>query len=118
METINSGEFWLAKFKFAEDDRDKIRPVLVLDVKPYGIEVAYCSTQKMDKAFPCEVVLSKEESLSVGLDKQGRIDFGKRQWLPISDFDHKIGQLGQPGERLSKQKFRELAMAANAAGLV
>lgn len=118
MEAINSGEFWLAKFKFAEDDRTKIRPVLVLDVKPYGVEVVYCSTQKTSKAFPCEVILSKDEALSVGLIQEGRIDFGKRQWLPISDFTRKVGKLGQPGEKLSKQKFRELAMAANAAGLV
>ena len=115
-----AGEFWLAKFSFEENDgRYKVRPVLVLESKPFGTKVAFCGTQKLDAtASRTEVLLDDEEAMRVGLQRAGRICFGNHRIISRLDLVRKVGCLGTPGEKLSTLKFREMAQAVQAAGVL
>lgn len=114
------GEFWLAKFGFEENDgRYKVRPVLVLTSKPYGTKVVFCGTQKLDDtASRTDVLLSDDEAASVGLRQAGRICFANHRVISRADLLRKVGSLGNPGEKLSTLKFREMAQAVQAAGVL
>ncbi len=115
-----AGEFWLAKFSFEENDRRyKVRPVLVLESKPFGTKVAFCGTQKLDTtASRTEVLLEDDEAMRVGLQRAGRICFANHRVISRADMMRKIGSLGAPGEKLSTLKFREMAQAVQAAGVL
>lgn len=114
------GEFWLAKFGFEENDgRYKVRPVLVLEHKPFGTKVAFCGTQKLDEtASRTEVLLDEEEAKRVGLQRAGRICFANHRVISGADMLRKIGCLGVPGQKLSALKFQEMAQAVQAAGVL
>ena len=114
------GEFWLAKFHF-DDDRSnyKVRPVFVLKSYPYGVLVAFCGTQKLDTtAKRTDVLLSDEEALELGMLRAGKISFGRRETLSMGDFVRRLGDIGAPGEKLGFDKFREIADAVRAAGIM
>lgn len=115
-----AGEFWLARFGFDENDgRYKVRPVLVLDSAPFGIKVAFCGTQKLDTTSSrTDVLLNDDEATAVGLHQAGRICFGNHRVISPADMFRKIGELGLPGERLSLEKFKELAKAVQNAGVL
>lgn len=115
---IESGQIWIARFPFDEKGRSKVRPVFVLDVKKWGVQVAYLSSKKIDEAHNrTEVLLSQSESEALGLYGEGRIDFARRATVAITDLYKFVGDIGVPGQRLSLSKFREMAEAAHAAGL-
>lgn len=116
--TPQPGEIWVARFPFEEKGQYKARPVFVLTVHAWGIQVAYISTKKVDETSSrTDVLLDLDEARSVGLLCAGRIDFGRRATISIMDVGKKIGDVGMPGEKLSMLKFREMAEAAHAAGL-
>ncbi len=113
-----AGELWIARFPFDEKGQYKARPVFVLNVHPWGIQVAYISTKKVDETSSrTDVLLDLDEARSVGLLCAGRIDFGRRATISLMDVGKKIGDIGTPGTKLSMLKFREMAEAAHAAGL-
>ena len=114
------GEFWLAKFHYEEQDgRYKVRPVFVLKVYPYGVLVAFCGSQKLDTTSSrTDVLLDDEEAISVGLLREGKLSFGKRETLSLGSFKRRVGEIGIPGERLGHAKFREIAEAVQAAGIL
>lgn len=120
LENPQAGEFWLARFGFEENDgRYKVRPVLVLESRPYGTKVVFCGTQKLeDTASRTEVLLSDEEAISVGLRQAGRICFANHRVISRVDMLRRVGALGVPGEKLSALKFREMALAVQAAGVL
>lgn len=116
--TPESGQFWIADFPFDEKGQSKIRPVFVLDVKRWGVQVAYLSTKKLEEASSrTEVLLSQSESEAVGLYQEGRIDFARRATIALTDLKKYVGDIGLPGQRLKYAKFKEMAQAAHAAGL-
>jgi hypothetical protein len=114
------GEFWLARYDYEEHDgRYKVRPVLVLESVPFGTSVAFCGTQKLDTtASRTDVLLNDDEAQALGLMQASRICFGNHRVLSPADLIRKVGELGLPGERLSFKKFRELAQAVQAAGVL
>jgi hypothetical protein len=113
-----SGQIWIAKFPFDEKGKSKVRPVFILDVKKWGVQVAYLSTKKVDEAHHrTEVLLNQAEATALGLYLEGRIDFGRRATIALADLRKYVGHIGAPGEKLSTLKFREMAEAAHAAGL-
>lgn len=112
-----AGEIWLARFVFEEGTAYKIRPVLVLETTPIGTKVAFCGTQKLDETSSrTDVLLSDEEAKRLGLYRATRICLGKRRVIARPDMLKRLGELGTPGVNLSTAKFREIAMAAQAAG--
>ncbi len=114
------GEIWLAKFHF-DDDRSKykVRPVFVLDARPFGVTVAFCGTQKLEETSSrTDVLLSDEEAIRLGMFRAGKISFGRRETLSMGDFHRCLGSIGTPGEKLSLLKFREIAEAVRAAGIM
>jgi mRNA-degrading endonuclease toxin of MazEF toxin-antitoxin module len=115
-----AGDIWLARFEFEEHDgRYKVRPVLVLEFAPFGTKVAFCGTQKLETTSSrTDVLLSDEEAVSLGLLQASRISFANHRVLSRADMLRKVGELGVPGERLSIEKFKELAQAVHAAGVL
>lgn len=119
-EKPTAGEFWLARFGYEENDgRYKVRPVLLLEAKPFGMKVAFCGTQKLDSTSSrTDVLLDEEQANRLGLTKACRICFGNHRVISPADMLRKVGSLGVPGEKLDPLKFREMAEAVQAAGVL
>lgn len=115
-----AGEIWLAKFSFEESDGHyKVRPVLVLESRPFGVKAAFCGTQKIEStASRFDVLLDDEEAQAIGLQKATRICFNNHRVLSPADLIRKLGSIGTPGVKLGYRKFREMAQAVQAAGVL
>ncbi len=112
----HAGEVWLVEFPFAESNEVKTRPVIVLSTTALGAECAYRTTQFGHLRQGC-VVLDEIESRAIGLDKAGIIDFGRRAKVDFTRFKKKLGELGNPGEKLSADTWRRMAQAAFDGGM-
>ena len=119
-ETAQPGEFWLAKFEYEEHDgRYKVLPVFVLESKPFGSKVAFCGTQKLDAtASRTDVLINDDEAKLLGLHHACRICFGNHRVISPANLIRKVGSLGFPGQKLDYLKFREMAQAVQAAGVL
>jgi len=111
---IEEGDIVLAPFHLAESEQAKLRPCLVWNVTPVSATLVFISSQKLEKAFPTEVVLDDEHAKSVGLLKASRIDFGKRDRCLKVDVARKLGNLSS----LQRTKLKECFLAASAACLL
>ena len=87
------GEVCLANFPYDEaPDKPgpKAHPVVVLALNrssgPLSLYVAYGSSQKLDLAYPWDLVLSADEAEDVGMDAPTRFHLNRRAWLPYDDF--------------------------------
>ncbi len=112
--SIKEGDIVLAPFRFSENNDAKLRPCLVWKMTPVSVVLIYISSQKIDKAFPTEVILTSDQSAKIGLAKASRIDFGKRDKCLLVDVVRVVGDLSG----LPRGKLRECFEAANAAGLI
>lgn len=82
MERNLLGYFVLAKVSFAEmDGRYKTRPCLVIAQKKMGDEMVYLVAPKYSALEKCksgnEVILSIEDAVAVGVDREGVLRFGR-----------------------------------------
>ncbi len=58
-----AGEIWLAKFSFEESDvRYKVRPVLVLESRPFGVKAAFCGVSLYNPSPLVPIQILKFES--------------------------------------------------------
>lgn len=113
-----AGDIWLAKFSFEEGGSYKVRPVLVLWARPYGCKCAFIGTQKLDSTSShCDVLLDDQQAQAIGLQRASRLCFDNHRTLSPADLLRPLGRLGAPGESLPYRKFKEMAEAADAAGL-
>lgn len=112
----HAGEVWLAEFPFGESNECKTRPVIVLSTTAFGADCAYRTTRMNHLCQGC-VVLDEAESQAIGLDKAGVIDFHRRARIDFTRFKKKLGELGDPGEKLSTDTWRRMAQAAFDGGM-
>lgn len=81
-----AGEIWLAKFSFEEGGSYKVRPVLVLESRPYGCKAAFVGTQKLDSTSSrCDVLLDDEQAQAIGLQRASRLCFDNHRVLSPAD---------------------------------
>ncbi|GAB2750425.1 hypothetical protein GCM10027019_31360 [Melaminivora jejuensis] len=114
-----AGEVWLAKFSFEEGGSYKVRPVLLLESRPYGCKAAFVGTQKLDSTSSrCDVLLDDEQAQAIGLQRASRLCFDNHRVLSPADLLRPLGKLGVPGQNLPVGKFREMAEAVQAAGVL
>lgn len=111
---MKAGDIVLAPFPHMESEEKKLRPALVWNTTPVSAKLIFISTQKLDAAYPTEIVLSHEQAVSIGLSRPSRIDFGKRVTVHVVDVKRTVGNIIS----LPKRTLRRLAMAADAAGLI
>jgi len=111
---VKEGDIILAPFRFSETEERKLRPCLVLKVAAVWLEIAFISSQKVAKAFATEVVIGEDEAKLVGLKKTSRIDFAKRDKIPICEVKRQVGNI----RSLPKRRLRECYEAAKAAGIL
>lgn len=114
MEEIKEGHVVYAPFRFSEKEERKARPCLVLGVNPIWVELVCITTKKLDKAFAHEVVLSEEESLAIGLRERSKLDFMKRDKIPLYEVRRVLGNI----TRLPRKRLGQCFEAARAAGLL
>jgi mRNA-degrading endonuclease toxin of MazEF toxin-antitoxin module len=111
---IKEGQIVLAPFRFSEQEERKLRPCLVLSTTAFWFEAVAITGQKLAKAFDHEVVLTEDESLAIGLAKQSKLDFTKRDKIPLHEVKRVLGSI----DRLPRRRLGECFEAARAAGLV
>jgi mRNA-degrading endonuclease toxin of MazEF toxin-antitoxin module len=111
---VKDGDIIVATFRFSETEGRKIRPALVFDTNAVSATLVCVSSVKLVKAFDTEVVLTTEESLSLGLAKQSKLDFMKRDRIALHEVRKVLGHISS----LPSARIAECFAAARAAGLV
>ena len=111
---IEEGNIVLAPFRFVENSEAKLRPCLVWKRTPVSLTLVFITSQKVDKAFETEVVIDLAAASALGLNKPGRIDFGKRDRCLSHQVVRVLGHI----QNAPKKVIRECADAAYAAGLL
>ena len=120
---IEAADIMLGYFHYIAGETDKPHPVLVLEVKDWGIRVAYGTSQDTNVApLPHELVLSEEEALLCGLKKATKFDLKYRDLLPTDLTDPAwVCPQGKSSPRLGAlhpKLYQRLRRAAVAAGYV
>jgi len=110
---MKEGDIVLAPFGFAESEDKKLRPCLAWEMNPVAVTLVYISSQKLEKAFETEVVLSDSDAKSIGLLRASRIDFNKRDKCLTVDVCRVLGNISG----LPRLKLRECFLAAKKAHL-
>jgi mRNA-degrading endonuclease toxin of MazEF toxin-antitoxin module len=110
---MNVGDIVLAPFHFMENEQSKLRPCLVFSIDAISVNLVYISSQKLSQAFAYEVVLTEAESKQIGLEKRSRIDFSKRDRVPVAEIKKVLGNI----QALPKARLAECFSSARAAGL-
>lgn len=118
MEMPQEGDFWLASFRFMETEEKKLRPVFVWRNVNGSVEVIFCTSKKMVSAFDAEAVLEPEEASIFGLNGSCKIDFRKRDKLPVNSFTRKLGSIYGPDQPFKRKALQKIGAAAKAAGLL
>jgi hypothetical protein len=114
MGTIKEGDIVLATFRFAEAEERKLRPCMVFDTNAVSVSLVCITSKKLVKAFETEVVLTTEESASIGLTKASKLDFAKRDRIPFCEVKKVLGHISS----IPKARIAECFKAAKAAGLI
>jgi mRNA-degrading endonuclease toxin of MazEF toxin-antitoxin module len=113
MRVIKEGDIVVAPFRFSEAEGQKLRPALVFDTNAVSATMVCITSVKLVKAFDSEVVLTTEESLSLGLAKQSKLDFMKRDRIALHEVRKVLGHISS----LPSARIAECFSAARAAGL-
>jgi|GEM_PF-4865220 len=113
------GKFVIAAIPFAEGDgRYKVRPALVLAQRKMGDQTYYLVAPKYSASEKVrgdnEVVLSVEESILLGLDKEGVVRLSKGNLAAISESG--VIRVLQHYKRLPALKAKSLQLAAKKLG--
>lgn len=111
---IKEGAIIIAPFRFSESEERKIRPCLVYDMTAVSVRLICITSQKLVEAFETEVVLSEQESRAIGLFRKSKIDFMKRDTIPIHEVRRTIGHFSA----LPKSVMARCYLAAKAARLL
>jgi hypothetical protein len=75
------GDIVFARIKFSESEQTKVRPVLVLDITPFGVRVAYGSSQHVGSPLQWEFDVPSHLASAVHLPRATRFDLRCRQVL-------------------------------------
>lgn len=100
---VREGDIVIAPFRYAETEERKVRPCLVFDTTALSVVLICITSQKLAEAFETEVVLSEQESFAIGLTKKSKIDFMKRDEIPLHEVKKVVGHVSVlPGRVLTK----------------
>ncbi len=120
MLTIQEGQIVLAPMRFTENtEQRKLRPCLVLETTAVSVTLVYITSKKLagpGGTLPTEVVLRGKEAEAIGLNRDSRVDFAKRDIIPRCEVVKVLGSL--EGLAKHKAKAAEMFHAARAAGLL
>ena len=111
------GEVWLVEFPFSDRNASKVRPGIVLQAHALGAECVYRTRQFCRVGSPTLIIIDQAESLAIGLDAAGAVDFSRRAKIGFNKFHKKLGDIGMPGDKLSVETWKRMAAAAQAAGM-
>lgn len=78
---LNEGDIVFARVLFSESEKSKVRPVLVLEVTPFGVKVACGSSQHVGSPLNWEFDVPTSLAGAVHLPRATRFDLRKRQVL-------------------------------------
>lgn len=91
MVALKDGDIVFAQFKHQEGPvMAKVRPVMIVDVTPFGIEVIYGSSQQIAQALPWEFIIPENEIELVFLKRITRFDFKHRDILTPNLDDKRV----------------------------
>lgn len=110
---IEEGDIVIAPFRYMENEEKKLRPCLVWEINPVAVTLVYITSQKLDKAFDTEVVLSDQDAEAIGLKMASRIDFNKTDECLIVDVVKVVGRISS----LPRPKLSECFSSVKAARL-
>lgn len=111
---VRKGDIVIAPFQYTETEERKIRPCLVFDTTAVSVLLICITSQKLVEAFETEVVLSEQESAAIGLTKKSKIDFMKRDIIPIQEVRRTVGHISA----LPRSVMARCYLAAKAARLL
>jgi mRNA-degrading endonuclease toxin of MazEF toxin-antitoxin module len=111
---IKEGDIVLAPFRFSETEERKLRPCLVFSTDAVSVSLVCITSQKLCQVFETEVVLTTKESASIGLVKQSKMDFMKRDRIPFYEVVKALGHISS----LPRARIAECFKAAKAAYLI
>jgi len=90
---VEEGDVVIAPFRFSESEERKVRPCLVIDKTAVSVRLVCITSKKLVQAYETEVVLDHKQAASIGLSKASRLDFMKRDVIPIHEVRKIVGHI-------------------------